>query len=74
MSLPCLGPCAQASVTALGVGLAGQNSLTWLGRPSMFGLTQTPDRARALADWIGTDAPDPQTLAAFLHPLTTTQR
>ena len=62
MSVPCLGPCSHASVTALGAGLARPNSVSWLGRPAVFGLSQTPDRALVLADWIGTDAPDPRTL------------
>lgn len=67
VSLPCLGPCAQGSVAALGAALAGHNALTWLGRPAMFGLTQIPERSRALADWIGAGAPDPQTMPAPLR-------
>lgn len=67
VSVPCLGPCSQASVTVVGAGLARENSLTWLGCPSTFGLTQIPQRARALADWVGADAPNPQNLPAALR-------
>jgi hypothetical protein len=30
VSLPCLGPCAQGSVAALGAGVAGRHAQTWL--------------------------------------------
>lgn len=67
VSVPCVGPCSHGSVAVVGPGLAGDGHLTWLGRPTVLGLTEDPQRAHALADWIASTAPDVSSLPAALR-------
>lgn len=67
ISVPCLGPCSHASVTAVGAGISGPSHLSWLGRPTLIGLSERPDRAAALADWVTSAAPDPASIPPSLR-------
>lgn len=63
----CLGACSRGSVTAVGWASSTVGGLSWLSQPVWVERSETPRRARALAQWVGSTAPDPATIPPILH-------
>lgn len=66
ISTGCLGRCERASVAIVGWGQTAQKTIIWTQPPIVVDLIDRTDRAAALASWIATTAPRPDTMPAPL--------